>query len=423
MHDRITPPDGARSAEWPIAPLHVKLLGGFRVERAEGAVPESAWRQRRAAKTLTKLLATHPGHALHREQILDILWRDADVLSALNSFGKALHAARHALEPDLPPRQGSAHLRLRDDMLTLDTVHVVIDADCFEQLAESALQLRTVSAYENALAAYTGELLPEDRYEDWSAERRSFVSELYVRLLIGLAEALQRRGDHRQAADRLRAVLRQDPTREDVHRRLMLLYAEMGARYEAVRQYQICRDMLNRKLDMAPDAETETLYEDVLADRIRRRAPSLESGSKVSDPHPRLDDAASPSRHRDDPENDGHGLYSHTHERLEHLAGATDRRHRLLARRTAEVYGELMDRLDRSGQSAESALARQKLAMALIAMAKYDRAVHVLRQAEETYAALADQEGLSRVAAQLHLVHLLQVVWGPEPRTSLLPSR
>jgi hypothetical protein len=47
--------------------------------------------------------------------------------------------------------------------------------------------------------------------------------------------------------------------------------------------------------------------------------------------------------------------------------------------------------------------------MALIAMAKYDRAVHVLRQAEETYAALADQEGLKRVAAQLDLVHLLQV--------------
>ena len=265
MPERVTAGDGARSPEWSIAPLRVELLGGFRVERADGALPQSAWQQRRAAKTLTKLLAIHPRHALHREQILDILWRDVDVASALNSFGKALHAARHALEPDLRPRQGSGYLRLRDDMLTLDTAHVVIDADYFERLAESALQLRTVRTYEIALAAYTGELLPEDRYEDWSAERRSLVSELHIRLLLGLADALQSRGDHRQAADRLRAVLQQDPTREDVHRRLMLHYAEMGARYEAVRQYQMCRDVLHRKLEMAPDTETETLYQDVLA--------------------------------------------------------------------------------------------------------------------------------------------------------------
>jgi tetratricopeptide (TPR) repeat protein len=231
-----------------------------------------------------------------------------------------------------------------------------------------------------------------------------------------LADALQSRGDHRQAADRLRAVLQQDPTREDVHRRLMLHYAEMGARYEAVRQYQMCRDVLHRKLEMAPDAETETLYHDVLADRVRRRAPSPESGIKVFDADPRLDDAPRASGYWDDPESDGRGSYTHTHTRLEHLPGALehlpgamDGRHRLLARRTAEVYGELMDRLDRSGQSTESAVARQNLAMALIAMAKYDRAVHVLRQAEETYAALADQEGLKRVAAQLDLVHLLQV--------------
>jgi DNA-binding SARP family transcriptional activator len=409
MPERITAGDGARSSEWSIAPLHVELLGGFRVERADGALPQSAWQQRRAAKTLTKLLATHRRHALHREQILDILWRDVDIASALNSFGKALHAARPALEPDLRPRQDSAYLRLRDDMLTLDTAHVVIDADYFERLAESALQLRTVRTYEIALAAYTGELLPEDRYEDWSAERRSLVSELHIRLLLGLADALQSRGDHRQAADRLRAVLQQDPTREDVHRRLMLHYAEMGARYEAVRQYQICRDVLHRKLEMAPDAETETLYQDILADRIHRRAPSPESGIKVFDPDPRLDDALRASGHWDDPESDGRGSYTHTHTRLEHLPAAMDGRHRLLARRTAEVYGELMDRLDRSGQSTESAVARQNLAMALIAMAKYDRAVHVLRQAEETYAALADQQGLRRVAAQLDLVHMLQV--------------
>ncbi len=123
-----------RFGEAPL--LSMRLLGGFHVQRADTARAVSDW-QRRSAKTLTKLLATCPGHTLHREQVLDILWPGVDLESALNSLGKALHAARHAFEPDLPRRMDSAYLRLTDAMLTLDTEHVVIDADRFEQLAET----------------------------------------------------------------------------------------------------------------------------------------------------------------------------------------------------------------------------------------------------------------------------------------------
>ena len=123
------------------------------------------------AKTLIKLLAVQPGHALHREQIIDVLWSGADAESALNSFGKALHAARRALEPGLPRRQDSAYLRLTDAMLVLNTEHVVVDMDQFEQLAENAIHRGEIEAYEAALAVYGGELLPEDRYESWCSDR------------------------------------------------------------------------------------------------------------------------------------------------------------------------------------------------------------------------------------------------------------
>jgi len=210
-------PDGVPS-------LGVGLLGGFRVERGGVERPVSAW-QRRSAKTLTKLLATYPRHALHREQILEILWADVDPESALNSFGKALYAARRAFEPELPPRQASAYLRLTDSMLALNTDHVAIDADRFQQLAESALRGEDLGAYEAALAAYGGELLPEDRYEDWCAERRDFLAGLHIRLLLGLSQALENRGAFGASIDPLSEALQHDPTREDVHRRLMVLYA------------------------------------------------------------------------------------------------------------------------------------------------------------------------------------------------------
>ena len=250
-----------------ITPLRVRLLGGFCVERTDVGQAVSDW-PRRPAKTLIKLLAVQPGHALHREQIIDVLWAGTDAESALNSFGKALHAARRALEPRLPRRQDSAYLRLADAMLVLDTDHVAVDIDQFEQLAEDAIRRREIAAYEAALAAYGGELLPEDRYESWCSERRGALAELRVRLLHGMAEVLERRGAYNEAADLLRDVLQQDPTREAVHRQLMLLYARMGTPDQAVRQFHSCEAVLRRELDLAPQPETVSLYDEILASRL-----------------------------------------------------------------------------------------------------------------------------------------------------------
>ena len=272
-HDSRPPTPGvdAFAARYPgsdaITPLRVRLLGGFRVQPADAGRAVSDW-PRRSAKTLVKLLAVQPGHTLHREQVIDVLWPKVDAESALNSFGKALHVARRALEPKLPRRQDSAYLRLADGMVVLNTEHVAVDTDEFERLAEDALRRREIAAYEAASAAYGGELLPEDRYESWCSERRSALAELHIRLLLGTAEALERRGSYSEAADRLRDVLQRDPTREAVHRQLMLLYARMGAPDQAVRQFHCCEAVLRQELDLAPQPETIALCDEILASSL-----------------------------------------------------------------------------------------------------------------------------------------------------------
>lgn len=255
--------------------LRLRLLGGFRAERGGAVVPIAAW-QRRSARALTKLLAAAPGHALHREQVIERLWPGADLESALNSFGKALHAARRALEPELLPRESSSYLRLTDAVVALDPEHVWVDADHFELVAERALRRPDIEALERALAAYGGELLPEDRYEDWCASRRDCATELHLRLLTALADALAARGSYAAAAARLRDVLEHDPTREAAHRALMSVHAAAGTRDQAVRQYQLCEEVLRRELDLAPDEETQALYEQILSDTELEPVPEIE---------------------------------------------------------------------------------------------------------------------------------------------------
>jgi DNA-binding SARP family transcriptional activator len=79
--------------------VRVRLLGGFRVSVGSRTITQDAWRLRKAA-ALVKLLALAPGHRMHREQAMDLLWPDSGRKAASNNLRKTLHAARRALDPD-----------------------------------------------------------------------------------------------------------------------------------------------------------------------------------------------------------------------------------------------------------------------------------------------------------------------------------
>jgi hypothetical protein len=86
-----------------------------------------------------------------------------------------------------------------------------------------------------------------------------------------MAEVLEGRGAHNEAAERLRDVLKQDPTREAVHRQLMRLYARMGTPDQAVRHFHLCVELLRRDLDLAPQPETLALYDEIVSGRLVRQ--------------------------------------------------------------------------------------------------------------------------------------------------------
>ena len=136
------------------------MLGGFAAEVDGAPVPDSAWRLRKA-KELVKLLALADGHHLHREQAMDALWPDRDLTAAANNLNQAVHAARRAL--------GAEAIELHDGLLRLDAD---LDVEAFETAATDARRDRTAAACERALALYGGELLPENRYDDWAELER-----------------------------------------------------------------------------------------------------------------------------------------------------------------------------------------------------------------------------------------------------------
>ncbi|MEW1689630.1 ATP-binding protein [Streptomyces sp. NPDC091265] len=239
--------------------LRVHLFGGFRVERDGGAPLADKW-PRPSARSLVKLLAVSPGHSLHREQAMEICWPDSDPHAALGSLRVALHAARRAIEPELAPRASSSYLTGEGTLLRLDPLTVVIDADEAEVLAERALAGGTTAELATALAAFTGELLPEDRYAAWAEARRTRLAALHDRVRLALAEAWLADGENESATEVALLALAAAPAEERAHRVVIEACLRQGLRRQAVRQYHLCREALDAELGVRPGPATERLH-------------------------------------------------------------------------------------------------------------------------------------------------------------------
>ena len=246
----------------PAPALHIHVLGGLRVTVAGTPVPTLAW-QRRKAQNLVKLLALAPGHALHREEVLEQLWPELEPEAATNNLHQSLHAARRALGP------AARALQFQGERLVLCPVGPLwIDVAAFEAAAAAALTGADPAAYERALELYSGELLPEDRYEDWAAERREALRTTCRRLLTRLAALYEARGEPAAAITALERVVAAEPAHEEAHTGLMRLYAGTGQRAQALRQYGHLREALQRELDAEPDAAVQRLYQQILAGEL-----------------------------------------------------------------------------------------------------------------------------------------------------------
>lgn len=252
------------------AGLELRLLGGFAVLR-RGVPLTAPWRTDKA-RTLVKLLALAPGHALHREQVLEWLWPGRDPATAANNLYFVVHATRRVLD-DGAGALGTTSLRFRDGVLRLAPPGgLATDVAAFEAAARAAGD--DPAACERALALYAGGLLPEDRYEDWATGPREALREAYLGLLGRLADLHARRGAWDAVIAPLERILAEDATREEAHAGLLRAFAATGRRSRALRQYAELRATLRRELDAEPDPATQALYAAILAGRHRAPVPA-----------------------------------------------------------------------------------------------------------------------------------------------------
>ncbi|MCC2675579.1 MAG: hypothetical protein K0R58_2526, partial [Ramlibacter sp.] len=226
--------------------ISIHLLGQFSLKLGEGKDEEQPARQlHRRAGELLQLLSLQPQRSLAHEQVLEALWPHLEPEAGSANLRKAAHHARHFLgEADALVLRGGR-------VFLLPHRSVRCDAVGFEQAADRALAAGDAAACRSAAQLYTGDLLPDARYEPWIEAPRRRLRDKYLALLrrAGLFERL----------------VQEEPTDEAAHLALMRTELAAGRRSAALRWYGHLRDHLQQSLGLPPGPEVEALYRECVA--------------------------------------------------------------------------------------------------------------------------------------------------------------
>ncbi|HET8846897.1 MAG TPA: AAA family ATPase, partial [Ktedonobacteraceae bacterium] len=397
--------------------LHVTTLGRFSVARNQVTLSGGNWNRRRVCE-LFKILLSVEQHRLHREQVQELLWPDFSIEQAANSFGKTLYLLRRALEPALSAGKPSTYIALDQDILMLVSAELEIDVDLFEARARylQTHASNTLEDFDNALNLYGGDYLPDDLYTDWTQRRRDRLRRIYSWLLEQATQRAIASAQGQRASEYLYALVEQNILDEALHRELMLIYARIGRRGEALNRYQMLCKMLQEELQTTPASETVELYRAILDGHITADLANL---SQISEKHQTLDVPATPASAPAPAR-----LDNHTHSSPEVSANAAQSSAQTISRESldrsnrtikTELVGrskelqrlqEAYESANKEGQwiffvSGEAGIGKTRLAREYVAWAQEQQAAVLWGTCDELSGALPYQPIIDMLAAHM----------------------
>lgn len=237
--------------------LHVALLGSPKVRWRDQSlvVPR---RQLRAL--LYRLVAAD--EPVSREHVCFLLWPDVSDTTARRNLTVLLNHLRRVLP--VP-----AAVLAVDGTLSVQRSLIWSDAQAFIETRATALRERRVDLLDAVVHLYRGSFLsgftvPDSpEFAEWIERERHVWERRYLETLSLLVEVYTDLRDFPAAIGAAQRYLAADPSAEEMHRRLIMLYGAVGDRGAALRQFERCILALKRDLGLDPLPETQAVYEAV----------------------------------------------------------------------------------------------------------------------------------------------------------------
>lgn len=251
--------------------LRISTLGPFGLMVGDRPVPVDTW-ERKQALRLLQVLICRRGRPVHRDQLIELFWPEAEERRGRERLKVTVHSLRRDLRA---AGATGAVVGSLDESYLLRRAHVWIDADAFEGLVESGMAMdeahrrdEAVARYREASELYGGDFLEGLPYDDWCVGERHRLRELHLDSLSRQADALAALDDLPGACETCRRAVAIEPARESFHRALMGFLWRQGRRDEALMQYHRLRQILLNEVGVEPVLETQHLHRLILESRI-----------------------------------------------------------------------------------------------------------------------------------------------------------
>lgn len=219
--------------------ISIQTLGTFQVIRDGIPIPNTAWQSKKARDLLKILVARR--RPTPRDQLMELLWPGVGPTVAGNRLSVLLSTVRDVLQPQ---PMGEAPLTAADGAVSLNRSQVRVDVEDFLTQANAAFdayRAREPDATGQliaAVAAYTGDFLENDPYQEWASAIAEEVRAAHVALLRALTARLRDAGSTDDAVRYTLRLLEQDRYDEEAYRMLIGVLFQAGRRGEAQRHYQ-----------------------------------------------------------------------------------------------------------------------------------------------------------------------------------------
>jgi DNA-binding SARP family transcriptional activator len=241
----------------PLGPpsLVVRTLGKTQVKVGDHIVTSAEW-QSQTARDFFFLILNHP-EGLSKEEVGVTFWPDSTPAELKQRFKNTIYRLRHAVGKDV--------VLFDEDYYRFNrAVDYELDCEAFEKelsLAQSlADEEEKLAHFHSAAKIYRGSFLPDmDAY--WVITERDRLQNRYVDAMIKMGQLHLERGEMLETLSACRKILEDDQCQEAAHRLAMQAHAAMGNRAGVIRQYEQCRDALDKEYGAAPSGQTQKLYE------------------------------------------------------------------------------------------------------------------------------------------------------------------
>ena len=244
--------------------LKLYLFGPPRLERT--GVPLDLGR-RKAEALLAYLAITDQRHS--RDALATLFWPESDSSRGRAGLSRTLSVLNKALGAGWVAADRETVTVNPDADLWVDVIH-------FQQLLadrrshghpDNMVCAACLPMLEEAAGLYqadflTGFTLPDSpQFDEWQFYQTEGLRRELASALERLGRGYTGQDNLERAIVHVRRWVELEPLEEPARRQLMTLYAQSGQRTAALRQYQVCVELVDRELGVSPQAETTALHE------------------------------------------------------------------------------------------------------------------------------------------------------------------